>query len=1146
MNIRNLMPSFRLASMAGMLLGASTAHAAVEISNTPLQTGSAVPPNIMFIIDDSGSMHFELLPDNIVFGDKRYIFPRANNVYGPSDYNNYVPTVESGEPYNALTRSPQQNRSYYDPAVTYKPWVRADGSSFPNANPACAWHNPINTGACPTDTSVNSLARDLTRNNGRYNSNRWYKCSSSGSCSYDTNNRSFWPATYFFHEGGSAWNWDNYTKVEIKNTTPSYSGHGRTTRTDCANGTCTYNQEMQNFANWYTYHRSRILTSRGAIGQAFVNQSEKMRVGFGAINKGNSTVDSVNTSVIVRGVREFKGAAKSNFYSDLYTRDIPAAGTPLLSALDAAGRYFSREDSRGPWGLNPGSGDESTLDHITCRQNFTILMTDGYWSDGNTAPNIGNQDGTPGLTIQRPEGDAADDYKYEPVGPFADSHSTTLADVAMKYWKNDLRLNLINNVPSDLYVNPAFWQHMVTFGVGLGVTGKVVPKEAFDAVGPKTAIKWDSPFAGDTDTKNSAKIDDLLHASLNSRGGFFTAERPDIFAMELENTLNAIAGRVASASNLTGTTTSLQTENFVYQGSLNSTDWSGSLKAKNVDQLEGVVWESNFPAWDARNILFGRKNGTATVFTPANVTADANALSGKDTLVNYLRGDKTLESGNNAQFRPRSSLLGDIANSSPAYVAASVNRDYQRYNWEGTGSYQAFLAAQKTREPVVYVGANDGMLHAFDGTTGTELMAYVPQKMLTAEANLADYASKTYKHKYYVDGSPVVADAYINGNWRTILLGSLGRGGNSLFAIDVTDPQALAGENKTQKILWDKSFPELGITTSKPAIARLNNGKWAAVVGFGYNNSTNKAGLLVIDLADGSVIRTITTNSASENGLGQIEGWDRNSDGNTDWFFGGDLKGNVWKFDLSDQNPAVWGIAYEDRPLFTAVDDAGVPQPITGGVSLSSQPETGQLWVFFGTGKMLSAEDPLLSDANTWYGIRDGIVINNKAELKQRQIIAQQDNARVIESGAPYDMADLRGWYINLNDPRERIVNRPQVVGNSLVINTVAPGDNECNPQGSGWIMSVNPYSGGRLNYTYFDRNKDNKFDNEDGLTVNGDVTPVSAVRFDGMPSEPAVFRNDDGTATLVTGLADTRIADTDVQPGFLQGRVSWRELTNQ
>lgn len=440
------------------------------------------------------------------------------------------------------------------------------------------------------------------------------------------------------------------------------------------------------------------------------------------------------------------------------------------------------------------------------------------------------------------------------------------------------------------------------------------------------------------------------------------------------------------------------------------------------------------------------------------------------------------------------------------------------------------------------MGANDGMLHAFDGTTGTELMAYMPQKMLTAEANLADYASKTYKHKYYVDGSPVVADAYVDGSWRTILLGSLGRGGNSLFAIDVTDPQALSGANKAQKILWDKSFPELGITTSKPAIARLNNGKWAAVVGFGYNNSTNKAGLLVIDLADGSVIRTITTTSASENGLGQIEGWDRNSDGNTDWFFGGDLKGNVWKFDLSDQNPALWGVAYEDRPLFTAVDGAGVPQPITGGVSLSSQPETGQLWVFFGTGKMLSAEDPLRSDANTWYGIRDGIVINNKAELKQRQIIAQEDNARVIEAGAPYDMADLRGWYINLNDPRERIVNRPQVVGNSLVINTVAPGDNECNPQGSGWVMSVNPYTGGRLSYTYFDRNKDKKFDKNDDINE----VPVSAIRFDGMPSEPAVFRNDDGTATLVTGLADTRIADTDVQPGFLQGRVSWRELTNQ
>lgn len=1131
--------SAKLVFVIGILFGSAMAHAAIDISDSPLQTGSSVPPNIMFIIDDSGSMHFELLPDEIIFSGARYMFPRANKVYGSSDYSNYVPTVKDGEPYNAFTRSPQNNKSYYDPAITYKPWVSSDGTAFNNASPVCAWHNPMNTGSCPSG-SVNSLARDLTVTNGRYNSNRWYECNSSGSCRYDTNNRSFWPATYFYHNGGSAWSWGNYTQVEIKATTPLYSGHGRETRTDCVSGTCTYAQEIQNFANWYTYHRSRILTSRAGIGRAFVGQSEKMRVGFGAINESSSSVDSVSTRVIVRGVREFTGSAKSDFYSDLYNRDIPAAGTPLVSALDAAGRYFSRKDSKGPWGLNPGSGGELSIDHISCRQSFTILMTDGYWSDGDSASGVGNQDGSVGSTILRPDGESGDNYTYKPVGPFSDNHSTTLADVAMKYWKHDLRTDLDNRVPTST-INPAFWQHMVTFGVGLGVIGSIEPKDAFAAINSKTDISWPSPFSGSDAAKNKAKIDDLLHASVNSRGGFFTADKPDEFATQLERTLNAIIERVASASNLAGTTTSSQADNFVFQGSFNSGEWSGSLKSFNINAVTSPIWESNFPAWDKRNIVFGTRLGGAAQFTPINVTTDVNALSGQIDLINYIRGDQSFEVGATAKFRRRISLLGDIANSSPAYIAEPVNRNYQRYNWTGANKYRTYLDANKARAPMVYVGANDGMLHAFDGTTGLEKMAYIPKALLTIGGGLADFADTDYKHKYYVDGSPAIFDAFIKGQWRSVLLGSLGRGGNSLFAIDVTNPTALAGASSHEQVLWDNSYPELGITTNKPIIARLNNDKWAAIAGYGYNNSTGKAGLLVIDLENGNVIKRIETASATSNGVGQVEGWDVNGDGITDAFFAGDLLGNVWKFDLSSTNTSEWGVAYGGKPLFKAVDSSGNAQSITGGITLSSQPDTGYLWLFFGTGRMLSTEDPVRSDENTWYGIKDGEVIANLSELKKRSIISQKENARVVESGSAYDMVGSKGWYIELGDARERIINRPQVVGNSLVVNTLAPGDNDCNPQGSGWVMAINPYTGSRLNYLFFDRNKSGTIDEDDAIEVAGEDVPVTGMRFDSMTSEPVFFED-----KMVLGLTDTRIENIEVAPEILRGRVSWREITNQ
>ncbi|MDX1538981.1 pilus assembly protein [Arsukibacterium sp.] len=1141
--LRSKMLPAKFAFVASLLFGSAVAHAAIEIAQTPLQTGSSVPPNIMFLIDDSGSMHFELLPDEAILSEARYIFPRADDVYGPSDYNNRVPTVQDGQPYNAFARSAQMNKSYYDPSVTYKPWVNADGAPFPNAAPSCALHNPMNTGTCPSG-AVNSIGRNLTVTNSNYNGSRWVRCTSStGGCTVENSDttRNFWPAAYFYHNGGDNWVWANYTKVEIKPAVASYSGHGRTSRTDCTAGVCTYSQEIQNFANWYTYHRSRILTSRAGIGRAFVGQSEKMRVGFGALNKGNSTVDGEsNTKVIVRGVREFKDAAKSNFFSDLYNRDIPAAGTPLITALNAAGEYYARTDSRGPWGVNPGSGSEAPVDHISCRQSFTILMTDGYWSDGDTVSGVNNQDGNAGSTILRPEGDTGADYTYAPVAPFSDSYSTTLADVAMKYWKADLRTDLDNRVPTST-INPAFWQHMVTFGVGLGVIGNEEPDEAFAAINSGATISWASPFAGTTAQKNRAKIDDLLHASVNGRGGFFTADKPDEFALKLERTLTAIIDRVASASNLAGTTTSMQADDFVYQGSFNSGEWSGSLKSFNIDDVNTPVWESNFPAWSSRKILFGNTSGLAAEFTPTNVNSDGNALSGNTNLINYLRGDQTLEVGETAQFRRRVSLLGDIANSSPLYVAAPVNRNYQRYNWDGASSYQTFLTSNAERDPVVYVGANDGMLHAFDGTNGTEIMAYIPRQILTEEADLESFADPEYQHKYYVDGSSVVFDAYIDSAWRSILVGSLGRGGDSLFAIDVTAPGTLATDTAVDKVRWDKRFPELGITTNKPVVARLNNGKWVVVAGYGYNNSTNKAGLLVIDLANGEVLKRIETTSGSPNGLGQVEGWDATGDGNTDWFFAGDIMGNIWKFDLSSATTSDWGVAYGGQPLFTATDAVGEAQAITGGISLSAQPETGHLWIFFGTGKMLSSEDPLLSDPNSWYGIRDGLVISGRADLKPRDIIAQEDNARVIEPGAPYDMLGLRGWYIDLGDARERIVNRPQLVGNSLVINTITPGDNDCNPQGSGWVMSVSPYTGSRLSYLFYDRNNDGVVDSEDGLLVDDEVVPVTGIRFDGMPSEPVFFED-----KMVVGLADTRIANVTVAPGVLRGRVSWRELTNQ
>jgi type IV pilus assembly protein PilY1 len=456
-----------------------------------------------------------------------------------------------------------------------------------NADPAAALHNPLR----PARGS-----RNLTANNSRYGS--WTNCNtitrsatgtfSFSNCSTFTQTQTYWPAVYFVHDGSANYAWGNFTKVEIRSATPTYTGHGRENRSDCvdaATATCTYAEEIQNFANWYTYYRSRILASRGGVSRAFAQQGEGMRVGYSTINAGWSTVDGIGTSKVVRGVRRFTGPDRTAFFDLLYDRDIPAAGTPLRQTLQAAGNYYYRTDNRGPWGAVPGTND--TTAHLQCRQSYSILMTDGYWNGSDPSPSVGNSDNSNGPTHTAPDGST---FQYVPADPYRDGRSNTLADVAMHYWKNDLRTDLANEVPTSPQ-NEAFWQHMVTFGVGLGVTGSVDPQDAWDAVTNGTAISWLDPYS-----TNPAKIDDLLHAGLNSRGGFFSAADPETFANELSGVLDAIVARVESSATASAASTAvLQSDTMLYTAGFRSGDWSGMMLAYDIlpgGVLGGVAWDA--------------------------------------------------------------------------------------------------------------------------------------------------------------------------------------------------------------------------------------------------------------------------------------------------------------------------------------------------------------------------------------------------------------------------------------------------------------------------------------------------------------------------------------------------------------------------
>ncbi|MBL0522085.1 pilus assembly protein [Aeromonas enteropelogenes] len=1098
-----------------VMLCCASAQAALDIAQVPLYLGTRADPNIMFTLDDSGSMHFEIMPESLIENDARYVYPRASQVYGSDDYDNYTITFASDNARNAYVRSSHNNKLYYNPQLTYRPWANADGSLMANAKVTCAPHNPMKTAAG---------CRDLTQTNRAW----WAIYYTEFSPYYYNQDESFWPAVYFDYKGsGNVFNAKNYTRVVINKAVATIYD-GRPNRSDCKNApVCTYDEEIQNFANWYTYYRSRILAARAGVGRAFASQGEAIRVGFATINASGS---------VIRGVTPFSGTDRTAFFDELYGRDIPAKGTPLRTSLKEVGEYFSRSDNNGPWSARAGS----TLPHLTCRQSYNILMTDGYWN--GDSPSVGDQD--------------------------QDGIKNTLADVAYKYWKTDLRRDLANKVPTST-ADPANWQHLVNFTVGLGVNGSLNPANGIPG-------SWPNPYDSD-----EFKIDDLWHAAVNSKGSFFSAADPDTFAEALSSTLAQIAARNSSASSVTANATRLDSNTHIYQARYNSGDWSGqlvSIPLNSDGSLGNIAWDAatQIPEPSARSI-FTRQGGAGIAFTWEalnNTNRTLLNIAGDnlgESRVAYLRGERGGEQRNGGVFRNRSDLLGDIINSDPVYVG---KRDYGYSSATGLTqtereSYQAFLSstAIARRPPMLYVGANDGMLHGFRVADGVEQLAYIPASLL---GELPQLTRPDYNHRYYVDGTPRVGDAYLGSRWKTLLLGSTGAGGKAVFAIDVTAPNNFTAD----KMLWEFTHSEMGIALAAPTLVRVKaDNKWVALVANGYNSSSQTARLFVLDLATGAVIKEIDTQvgSASEpNGLSSPLPVDEDGDRVVDYVYAGDLQGNLWKFDLSDNNSAQWGIAFKagnkPKPLFQACDGAcstSTRQSITMRPLAIRHPRGG-IMVLMGTGSYFTNDDkslPTNPRLEAVYGIWDTGSEVSRSQLLQQSITHEfvangttiKFNVRVVSS-RDVNYTSQKGWYLVLKSPGlskgvgERAVSEMLYRHKRLIFNTLIPSADACDFGGRSWLMELDPVSGARLTYSVFDVNGDGAVNDDDYVGIKDEAgndikVPVSGKQFDELTTTPSVVEDADMERKYISGSSGNISVTLEEGAGDLGGRQSWLQL---
>jgi type IV pilus assembly protein PilY1 len=1200
-----------------LLSGAS--HAAVDangnipIATSPLFLSYSAEPNIMFIQDDSGSMHWEFMPDSFRRSD--FVIPRGNDVYASgNNYGNDVPAFSDAFGYSVGMRSPDTNRIYYNPEVTYTPWAKSDGTLYPDADPDEAYYNIENTAAGKVDLTTDI---SMTAN--------WDECDAPGvNCTRTTESRTFYPAVYYRHDGvGATWDTASYTEFVIKDDAAAiYDTDGgltdRSTRTDCVSGVCNGVQEMQNFANWFTYYRSRILLSRAGVGRAFSEQGTNVRVGFGAINKGSSSVDGANIDTIIDGVRKFEGGDREDWFERLYEHPIPTSGTPLRTSLKDAGTYYSRQgNSRTPWDATPEDGGDAT-NEISCRQSYTILMSDGYWNGGD--PGVGNVDNTNGSSIFNPSGV---DYSYTAETPYKDAHSNTLADVAMYYWNRDLNTVLDNKVPQNP-LDEAYWQHMVTFTVGLGVIGSLDytdPAVLQDIIDDNT--QWPNPPDSDP-----YKIDDMWHAAINGRGDFFSAADPNEFANALSATLTNIADRTGSAAAVATNSTRISSETRIYQARFNSRNWTGELYAYPIDK-DGSVLFNDPGVWEAGAVLDARSNPVSTrkIFTTkgsgATVAFDWSNLDDADkvridktydtvspdetlgtALVDFLLGDQSNEGSNGGAFRNRDSLLGDIINSDPLYVGIA-NYAYTVLPEGGTDTdtngvldYNDYLIAQEAknsgtgRTPVLYVGGNSGMLHAFNAENGNEMFGYVPNAVYD---NLADLADPSYNHKFYVDGSPKANDAFLANTWKTVLVASTGSGGNSVFALDVTDPGTDASVTfDTNDVLWeivgdpasaDVNLKELGTTIGQPTIVRLEepyttpsgtNPGWYAVFGNGYNSATGTARLFVVELETGNIAKVIDTEAGPvntgdmKNGLATLSPIDINGDRITDSIYAGDLYGNMWRFDMTGTSAGgdlVWDVAYTVKisgtdykaPLFTATDTAnGNPQPITIRPQVGRNPEGGTM-VYFGTGKYLENEDNIVPNTpqiQSFYGIKDDYSKNgkpvDKGDLLEQTIDYEQSGQavdyRLTSENAMGNNDD--GWYLDLAPPPdndagigERVIANPVLRYDRIIFTTAIPSSDPCDYGGSGWLMELSALYGSRLSYAVIDVNGDGLINDLDVINDGNDDYFVSGKRLDGIGEPGAIIGAGDKEYKYISTSTGTINVTTEAGGGSQFARQSWRRL---
>ncbi|MBI5718139.1 MAG: PQQ-binding-like beta-propeller repeat protein [Burkholderiales bacterium] len=1052
-----------LGSFALMVFAWTTAAQATNLSELPLKVSALAKPNVIFGMDDSGSMDWEMVLDTssgTAYWDGTSAWDSTNNrplrtsSYVPMTYLFPVGTATGGQIYAynswwgqsvpptaqfAWLRASAFNNLFYNTQTTYAPWAPAYVSgalqSYGSASSTAAKSHPA-VSAAPTL----NLTTDWNSSNGSFtsNGNMFYVQAGmvlpAGTQTWTTDagatgqactagswqtltaaqtvpaGRACWAAMVYYP--ATFWHSESCT-VDSSTCVNAPNGSGTLKRYEIKSGNTfpsgrTYAAEMQNFANWFTYHRKRKLMLAAAMGKV-LEPMTGLRMGVVPFNN-RGTVTMLDADSTTSSTNRYATAGS------FYLNSMSANGTPTHATMAHIADQFNAN---------------TNVVQYACQRNSMFVVTDGFANAHSTTA---------------PSYNAA---TYGSGAPYTTIYANSLADLALAYYTNQLRTDLpAGLVPlgDPTRVNPVTNPnlHITTYGITLGARGTLNSGAAnpFGTNVFTTPPTWPTPVADDP-----TMVDDLWHATINGRGLMFLANDATAMGQAIQSAFDDILNQAGAQASIGVSSVNLgRGDDFAYLGKYNLRGWSGDLTRNAVSTTTGAI--STSASWAAAALLAARDwttrliftsdNSTGLDFTVANVGGTVNPDSATYTntqVVEWMRGSRV---GEGTTVRARTSLIGAVVNAEPVVSRA---------------------------DGVVYLASGEGLLHAFDTATGAELWAYHPSDTL---ASAGASVARGWVFKTQLDATPTLAQL---ASGAKMLVGGLGAAGRSYYALDVSNPRPANATAAAAQFKW--IFPAttdttnrglMGYAIGRPVVTKTSADGAVALVTSGYDNGVTlgdgKGRVWMLNAATGAVIKTFRTTEGSvgsEAGLAHISAM-KELDGTTKYAYGGDLLGNVWKFDLTKA-----GAGPHDAELVaTLYDSSNNRQPVTAAPELVTMGSKRVILV--GTGRVLDIGDFGSTRTQSFYAIADGTTLANARDgLTQRTYTRAADNGTAESTplaGSSFDWTTGRGWYFDL-PAGEQANTVPVVTYGTVAFVTNKNGTSDCSQ--SSWLYLVDIGSGKKV-----------------------------------------------------------------------------------